>query len=211
MRTPAILSRTLVGLGLCSLCFATPVLAQDTPATGKAKETDPQANMAAMMAAYEKASAPGPAHKQLQKMVGKWNLKIKMWAAPGAPPTEETGTAETKALFGDRYVQTNITSSMMGKPFTGMGINGYDNAKKKFVGTWVDSMSTGIMHSEGTSDSAGKVLKASSVNTDPVSGKENKMRTVQTWQNDDTFVEEFFEKRGGKEQKTMEITYTRAK
>ena len=33
--------------------------------------------------------------------------------------------------------------------FKGTGIEGYDNGKKKFVGTWMDNMGTGIMMSEG--------------------------------------------------------------
>ena len=67
------------------------------------------------MEAYEKAIAPGEQHKLLQKQVGKWNLSLKSWPAPDAPPMESTGTAETKSILGDRYVQTTLTSSMMGK------------------------------------------------------------------------------------------------
>lgn len=171
------------------------------------KEVDPQAEMAK----YEKAAEPAPEHKQLQKMVGKWNLSMKSWMDPKQPPMESTGTAETKSLLGDRYVQTTVTANMMGKPFSGLGINGYDKTKKKFVGTWIDSMSTGIMHAEGKADAAGKVLSSQMVGTDPITGKESRMKIVQKWESDDKIVEEFFEKKGGKEMKTMEITYTRAK
>jgi hypothetical protein len=172
-----------------------------------AKHDDPQA----MMAEYEKASLPGEQHKLLQKMVGKWTLSMKSWMAPNQPPTESTGTAECKSLLGDRFVQTTVTSSFMGKPFNGIGTTGYDKAKKKFVGTWIDSMSTGFMHSEGTPDASGKVITTQAVATDPVTGKESRMRIVEKWESDDKLVEEFFEKRGGKEAKTMEITYSRAK
>jgi hypothetical protein len=173
----------------------------------KGKEHDP----AAMMAEYEKASLPGDQHKLLQKMVGKWNLSLKSWMAPNQPPTESTGTAEVKSLLGDRFVQTTVTSSFMGKPFNGIGTTGFDKGKKKFVGTWIDSMSTGMMRSEGTSDAAGKVMTSQAVATDPVTGKESRMRIVGKWESDDKMVEEFYEKHGGKEAKTMEITYTRAK
>jgi hypothetical protein len=121
------------------------------------------------------------------------------------------GHAETKALLGDRFVQTSVTSTMMGKPFSGVGINGYDKAKKKFVGTWMDSMSTGIMQSEGTADASGKVMTTNMTGTDPLTGKPTRMRVVGRWETDDKLVEEFHEKKGGKEMKMMEITYTRAK
>jgi hypothetical protein len=182
-------------------------IAQDTEKKKTGKEADP----AAMMAAYEKAAEPGEPHKLLQKQVGKWNLSLKSWPAPGAPPMESTGTAETKSLLGDRYVQMEISSNMMGKPFTGIATTGYDKAKKKFVGTWIDSMSTGMMLSEGTADPAGKVFTTQAAATDPLSGKPTKMRIVSKWESDDKFVDEFFEKKGGKDVKTMEITYTRAK
>jgi hypothetical protein len=99
----------------------------------------------------------------------------------------------------------------MGKPFSGQGVTGYDNTKKKFVGTWIDSMSTGIMRSEGTTDASGKVMTTQMTGVDPLTGKESKMKIVTKWEGDDKLVDEFYEKRGGKEIKTMEITYSRAK
>jgi hypothetical protein len=205
MQLQRILRAATVSLGLCTFGLGS-ASAEDKPA-GKNKEPD----MQAMMAAYEKAAEPGPAHKQLQRAVGKWNVTTKSWTAPGAPPSESTGSAEGKSMLGDRYVQMTFNGTFMGKPFNGVGINGYDNAKKKFVGTWIDSMSTGIMRTEGTSDPAGKVVTVQGSSTDPLSGKESKMRIVQTWEGDDKIVEEFFEKKGGKDVKMMEITYTRAK
>src|SRR5688572_12744184 len=188
--------------------FATGVaVADDKEKAGKkGKEGD----MAAMQAAWEKAGTPGEPHKILKKMVGKWNVAMKSWMDPKAPPMESKGTAEVKPILGDRFVQMNFSSTIMDKPFTGIATNGYDNTKKKYVGTWIDSMSTGIMRSEGTADATGNI-KAEGVSTDPITGKESKMRIVGTWQGDDKLVEEFYEKKGGKETKTMEITYTRAK
>jgi hypothetical protein len=202
------LRRVVYGCTVLAL-LAGPALADDKKKAAKAP-ADPQAEMAK----YEEAAAPAEQHRQLQKMVGKWNLSFKSWMAPDQPPMESTGTAEAKSLMGDRYVQTTINSTnpmMPGKPFSGQGTTGYDKTKKKFVGTWIDSMSTGIMRSEGTSDPSGKVMTSQITGTDPVTGKENKMKIVGKWESDDKLVEEFFEKRGGKETKTMEITYSRAK
>jgi len=47
---------------------------------------------------------------------------------------------------------------MMGMPFEGIGINGYDNLKKKFVSTWIDNMGTMIVMSTGTFDPATKTF-----------------------------------------------------
>ena len=51
-----------------------------------------------------------------------------------------------------RVLIEEVTSSMMGMPFTGHGMTGYDNVTGKYWSTWTDSMSTGLMVSEGTCD-----------------------------------------------------------
>lgn len=178
--------------------------AGENKGAGKGKD-DPQA----MMEAMEKAGAPGEHHKLLLKRVGKWDVVVKTWMAPGQPPMESKGTAEAKAILGDRFVQMNFSGSFMDKPFNGIGITGYDNVKKKVVGTWIDNMSTSIMRSEGTFDAASKTTTSTSVGMDPMTGKECKGRTVEKWESDNRVVEEFFRKEGSKEIKAMEIVYTR--
>jgi hypothetical protein len=181
--------------------------AQDKAEKKKGSPADPQA----MMAAYEKASAPGEPHKLLQKMVGKWTVSMKSWRDPTEPPMESTGTAEVRSLLGDRYTQMTFSSTVMGKPFAGVAISGYDNGKKRYVGTWIDSMSTGIMRSEGTADAAGKVITSQAVSNDALTGKESRTRIVSNYQSDDKVVEEFYEKQSGKEVKTLELTYNRTR
>ena len=61
-------------------------------------------------------------------------------------------------VLGGRWVESKFTSNMMGQPFEGIGYTGYDNQKKKYMGTWQDNMSTAVMVSEGTMDAAGKVM-----------------------------------------------------
>src|SRR5690349_10190584 len=83
----------------------------------KKKEKAPKGqDPAAMMEVWEKAGAPGEQHKVLKKMVGKWNVSVKSWMDPKAPPMESAGTAEAKPILGDRFIQMNFSSTMMGKP-----------------------------------------------------------------------------------------------
>ncbi len=170
---------------------------------GAAKGPD----MAAMMQAVEKAATPGEQHKMLMKMVGNWDVTTKMWMDPSQPPTETKGTAEVKSILDGRFTQSTFNGSFMGKPFAGVGIDGYDNVKKKFVGAWIDSMGTGICRSEG--DEKAGTMTSNMTCTDPMTGKDNVMKMVMKWEGDKKFTEEFIEKKGGKEVKTMEITYTK--
>ena len=174
------------------------------------KSAKQAADTEAMMAAYERAAAPGAEHKTLQKMVGRWSATVKHWPVPGEPIVE-TGTAETKSILGDRFIQTTFSSTFMGKPFSGISITGYDNVKKKFVSTWLDSMATGIMRIEGTMDQGGRVLTQKATHTNPMTGKETSTRIVTTLNGETTYTDEFYEKRGGRDVKTMEITYAKVK
>ena len=86
---------------------------------------------------------PGPEHEMLKKDVGTWDATVEMFMAPGAPPAVSKGT-ETVTMLGGFWQVGEFKSEMIGQPFEGQGITGYDPAKKKFVGTWVDTMSTGF-------------------------------------------------------------------
>ena len=104
----------------------------------------------AEMEAYMKAGTPGAPHEALAAAVGSYDLKIKSWHEPGGPPMEETGTATRTMALDGRVLMEDLTASMMGMSFTGHGMTGYDNVIGKYWSIWTDSMSTGLMVSEGT-------------------------------------------------------------
>ncbi|HUH33562.1 MAG TPA: DUF1579 family protein [Daejeonella sp.] len=98
---------------------------------------------------------------------------------------------------------------MMGSPFEGIAITGYDNARKMLVSTWVDNMGTGIMNSEGKWNDATKSAEFIATYVDPVSGKELKMRQVMKHIDDNTELMEMYTTKDGKEFKSMEVKMTR--
>ncbi len=158
-------------------------------------------------------------HKILAELVGDWTYTVKMWMAPDAPPLESKGTATRKAEMGGRYFIANASGKfqmpgpdgkMQDIDFKGMGIDGYDNAKQKFVSSWIDSMGTGIMMAEGTYDAAAKTFTYHA-DYDMAPGVKTKIRETVKVTDKDHHVMEWFEDRAGKEVKTMEISYTRRK
>ena len=172
-----------------------------------------------MMATMMAAAQPGENHKQLAGMAGEWTYTVKWWMNPQAPPSESTGTTISKLAMGGRYLISNHTGKMsmpgpdgkmMDLEFQGMAIEGYDNAKKKFVSSWIDNMGTGIENSEGTYDAATKTLTY--VGTfEPIPGTVTKIRQVVKCTDENHHLLEMFEDRGGTLVKTMEINYTRKK
>jgi hypothetical protein len=172
----------------------------------KDQKTDP------MMKAMMDYATPGPAQKAMQGMVGTWTASVKSYMDPTKPPVESTGTSTYSSLMDGRYLQENVESTFMGQPFHGHGIYGYDNALKKYVSTWVDSMGTGIMYSTGTSTDGGKTITYTGKATDPMTGKEQSYRsTMHMVTNDQYHFEMFGPGPDGKEAKMMEITYNRKK
>lgn len=163
-------------------------------------------DMKQMMATMEKNATPGPEHKALAESVGTWTTASKMWMDPSAPPMESQGTEEVTPLLGGRFVQMHFSGQMMGKPFEGIGIEGYDNAKKKWVMSWMDSMGTGIITAEGTGDIKSRTFTGEELGPD---GKKHGFRWVIKSESPKKHVMEMYSSFSGKEMKEGEITYTR--
>lgn len=169
-------------------------------------QTDKQA---AEQKAWNEYMTPGAVHQMLAKSNGEWNEEVTMWMEPGAKPEKSTGTVVNKMILGGRYQHSTHTGTMMGSPFEGIAVTGYDNAKKMLVSTWIDNMGTGIMNSEGKWNEATKSAEFTSTYVDPVSGKEVKIRQIMKHIDDNTEVMEMYTIRDGKEFKSMEIKMTR--
>jgi len=151
---------------------------------------------------------PGEQHKNMAKMVGDWTYTSKMWMDPNQPPMEASGTAKFEMLMDGRFLKLTVKGTMMGMPFDGMGVTGYDNAAKVYQSSWWDNMGTTIMYLTGTADANGVItLKGGMM--DPVSGKVLDERQVMRAENDNKHVMEMYQTENGVESKVMEITYTR--
>jgi hypothetical protein len=213
-------SETLV-LFLSLLVTSTIALAEDKPttpakpATAAAKPATAPAGMPSQEEtnkAWMAFATPGPAHKALEGFAGSWVVKAKTWMVPGAPPAESEGSAEQKMILGGRYLEQRYEGTMMGGPFSGIGTTGFDNYKKKFVSTWVDSMGTGIMTMSGTFDKAGKVITSWGTMDDPAEKRTMKVKSAVTLVDADHHTyESWHAAPDGKMIKDLEIHYTRKK
>ena len=197
------MSRTAL-LALLGLA-AVPVLADDKPKPAAQDQ-------AAMMQAYEKHATPGPAHKKLDPLVGTWIYTAQFWMSPDQPPMKMKGTATRKWIMGGRFLQDDVANDAAGgMPFQGLGLTGYDNHLQKYVGTWVDSMTTSIMHSVGEASADGKTFTFHHEDYDPMLGQKVKSRDVTRITGPDSNTAEFYRTVGGKETKAGEIHFTRKK
>ncbi len=161
-----------------------------------------------MLDIYEKMGTPEAPHRALARLAGTWAATIRFWGPDGSP-TESSGVCEQKMLLGGRFLEQQFTGEMMGSPFEGIGITGYDNNTGRYLSTWIDSMSTAILFFEGTSGPDGKTITQEATYEDPVRGP-MKWRSVTMIPDDNTVLFEMYgTDKNSKEEKIMEITYTR--
>jgi hypothetical protein len=199
---------------------ATSPATASAPSAAQPATASGQPNPQEMMKQMLEMSKLNENHKLLSSLDGNWTFNIKTWfnPDPNAKPQESKGTGIRKTIMGGRYVMMDVTGKMQmpgedGKmkdmQFKGMGLEGYDNVKKKFVASWVDNMGTGIQFSEGTYDPATKSLTYTS-EVEPAPGMKMPVREVIKIADNNHMDLDWYENHGGQEKKTMEIHYARA-
>ena len=122
----------------------------------------------AMMAKWGEYATPGEAHHVLDHKVGMWKLKVRMFNPDGSVAGESDATSECGWAMGGRFVVEHTQGSFSGMPFEGHGVSGYDNIKRKYVGSWMDNMSTGLMSFEGTFDANTNTFTFKGQSPDPM-------------------------------------------
>jgi hypothetical protein len=154
---------------------------------------------------------PGPEHAALKMDEGTWDAVVEITPGPGAPPMTSKGVEVNTIGCGGLCLISDFKGEVMGMPFAGHGVTTWDPAKKKYVGSWTDSMSTGLALGESTYDPATKKWSGSMEGPD-MSGKMVKSRSTGEMPTPNTRVMTMFGTGpDGKEAQTMKITYTRRK
>jgi len=196
--------RTLFVPSLICLACAASGRAEDKPAA--APPTDP----AEIEKLWEAFMTPGAEHARFKSLVGEWTTEAKEFAANPNEPTVTQGKATFNLVLGGRYLRQSFQGEFNGTKFTGLGFSGYDNAAKQYVGTWMDNLGTGMLHTTGTYDAKTKTMTETGESSSPLGPMKMKMVTQDV--SDDQFVfTMYMVLPDGTEQKNMEITYTRKK
>ncbi|MBS1509624.1 MAG: DUF1579 domain-containing protein [Bacteroidetes bacterium] len=192
---------------LSSLADTTKKIAEVKPGT-----PPPVMDSVAMQKAFDAFKTPGPMQKWMEKTNGTWDAEVSQWMNPKAPPVIVKAANTQISAMGGRYVIGKYSSTMMGKPFDGMSVMGYDNAKKVYVSNWIDNSGTGMTRMMGTYDEPTKTLNLKGTQTDPLTGKDADIREEMTLLDDNTYnLVIYGTGADGKEMKFMEGTFKRRK
>ncbi|MDB5312559.1 MAG: hypothetical protein JWO38_6761 [Gemmataceae bacterium] len=145
---------------------------------------------------------PGPEHEVLKKLEGSWDLTMMVGGM------ESKGTVTYKMELGGRWLVGSLESELFGSKFSGKSLDTYDSGKKKYVGVWVDSMSTSPMTLEGSYDKAKKTMTMAG-DGPGMDGKPTKYKSVSEMPDDDTI--HFSMYIGDGKDPAFTITYKRKK
>jgi hypothetical protein len=179
------LTRATLALAAGALILSSPAVAQDMP-----------------------MPKPGPEHKLFDMDAGTWDATVETFM-PGAAPMTSKGTETNTIGCGGLCLISDFKSLMGGAPFHGHGTSAWDPAKKKYVGTWTDSMSAGISVSEMTYDPATKTATGWQEGPD-MTGKVVKSKGVVQYKDANNRVFTMYTTGpDGKEVPSMKISYTK--
>jgi hypothetical protein len=200
---------------IAAILFALSAMADEKAASDKERPAQTQGgagpDMEEMMKKWEANATPGANHKILEPLVGEWTVEARYWmGGQGGPPSESKGTSKVQWILGGRYLKEEFSGEMMQRPFQGMGITAYDNFRKKYLSTWIDSAGTGIFTSEGTADETGKVLTFLGKMDEPATGQKDKpTKYIVRIISPDKHTFEMHDLSLGDKSKVFEMTYTR--
>jgi len=116
---------------------------------------------------------PTKEHEWFRQLEGSWAGEMDMLVDPMNPTKApekplKSKVTESTTLLGGFWALAAVKGEMMGQAFEGRGQYGYDAAKKKYIGTWIDSMMPHLWEYEGSLDPSGKVLTLEAMGPDCV-------------------------------------------
>ena len=156
--------------------------------------------------AQDEPTMPQPTehHALIQKGVGSFEGTLTSFY-PGMP-AEPIPASETVAAIGPFWTQSTFECLFMGQPYLGTGCVGYDAEQQKFVGTWIDSMSSHLAVMEGELSEDGVLVMRWQAPGWTGAMEQHRSETVRS---DDGYTMTFFMGEGDAAAKTMVIDMRR--
>lgn len=164
---------------------------------------------AAIMKAWMDFATPGDMHTWMAKYNGTWTGEVTSWMDKDKPPVKSNATVTNTTTYNGLYQIGAYKGTMIGMPFEGQSILGYDNSKKKFFNTWIDNMGSGIVIMTGDWNEASKTLHLKGTQTNPMDGSDMSIRQEVKFVDDNTQMTTMYGTIAGTEEKMMEINLKR--
>ncbi|HTF56636.1 MAG TPA: DUF1579 domain-containing protein [Planctomycetota bacterium] len=148
-------------------------------------------------------------HEGLKDMEGTWDYVMKFKPGPDQPEMESKGTEVCSMVGGYWLVFDNKSPDFMGQAWHGHGSIGYDTEKKKYIGTFINSLSPYLMVAEGTSDGPNRMTMNWEGKHGPSDTVEKTRSVHEKKDKDHSVMTMYGPGPDGKEMTYFTITYTR--
>ena len=169
----------IAAMALLALILARPAIAEGT---GAPEATGP-------LPAWMQLS---PEHEGLASAAGTWRVASRFWMDPNAPPQTGEATAVRTLILGGRVLEEVYTSTIMGLPFEGRALTGYDPVTDRYWGVWSDTMNPGAAVTYGAWDEDSQMLIMEGESPNQMLGRMMPIRIEARMDSPDRMVQTFF-------------------
>ena len=146
---------------------------------------------------------PGEHHNHLKMMAGTWEVKSKFHMVPGQT-IEMNGVEVAKMQPGGFWLISDFTGKITDMPFHGHAVMGYEDHRKKYIGTWVDSFGSVLVTTTGTCSKDGKETTMIGKGYDRMQKREITYKQVYKIKDANTRTYHMYDIQGKKEKLIME-------
>ncbi|MHA7630555.1 DUF1579 domain-containing protein [Corallococcus sp. M7] len=158
----------------------------------------------------QQSLSAGP-HHLLSRLVGTWEGVARTWFQPDKLEDESPISGTFRSVLDGRYVVHEYTSSMGGKPLSGIATLGYHLDGRQFTMSWVDTFHVGtdIMNLLGEPGVGDRVSVTGSYHTGEQSPRWGWRVDIDVAGPDALVITHFNIEPGAAPQKAIEIQYKR--
>lgn len=159
------------------------------------------------IATPDKGAVQPAALAALHADVGAWDAEFQM-TMPGAPAMAAKCREVVAPVCGDTWTWSTFTGDLMGGPFEGHALTGYDGKNDKVVSFWIDSANGAWMRTDGSYDAASQTFAMTGTSYDETGKRQAVSSTAKPNGKDARTLRMVFG--AGERQHVMTIEYRRA-
>lgn len=154
---------------------------------------------------------PGEAQAALKPWIGEWEVTMKVWKTPEAPPEILRGQATRRWLHDRRFVHETMAFKEGARPFTTEAFYGHNNWSKRYQLVFLSSRDTAIYTYQGAFKKDGALELTGQWSIDQ-GGRAFDVKTRIATRHPDAeteIIEIAYEYPGGRSHKAVEYRYRR--
>jgi hypothetical protein len=144
----------------------------------------------AQVAELERASQPGPNHRELAPLVGNWEVRLCDVSPDGAETEVASGSASIRDEFGGRFLRWDTTMRFGSSTHATTGFLGYDLTGREYQSMMITDMGTGMSVAHGIGQLARSGIRFTLEIVDRESGTRARMSSVLRLVDPDHFLQD---------------------